>query len=354
MLIHRQHIRNEKDIVSIRDRIRMICEELGFGTTERLQITTSVFEMARNIVEHGDHGRIMVEMVTEGDDLKLIFTATDSGPGMSPEAIAEVLDPSKVPARSTLRGFEAMRRFMDRVEIENNPEGGLIVKLVKKRAGTAKTIASNFVEFLAERFKGRKAPTAGEELRLQNINLAQTLSLYQDKAQELERQNKELAEVKRQLEEANQRLRLHAAELQENLLGLGDETADLASDNQRLIAAIHALQSPILMTDPSGNIVFANEAMVRMLEIGSDVLFKSDSSFLLNRLVELVPDLEGENAKTAWIADSKNRLKTKEQWSCPLKLGDRLTRLRVVHVVNLHNIPLGWLWVVEWNHDNLG
>lgn len=266
MEIYRQNIRGERDIVRVRDRSRLICDELGFGTAERLQITTSVFELARKIVERAARGRISFDLLTEGDTIALSVIGTDKGPIIPQEEIETVLSGESV-STGLLRGFQAMSRLMDEVRIESDPETGTVITLVRSRAGRSKSLAGNFVEFLADAFKTRETPSAAEELRLQNSNLAQTLSLYEEKTQELERRNQELHRVKTELEIANERLQNQTVELQDNLLGLGDETAELALAHQRMKALAQFAPDALAITDTGGAVAFVNQAFLNRFQL---------------------------------------------------------------------------------------
>ena len=345
MEIHRHKIRGDRDVVGVRDRARTICRELGFGVAELLQVTTSVFELARNILEHGTKGEIAFILQTEGERMTLTVCGTDEGPGMSEEAIDKVLADETLAAKGNLRGFRAMRRLMDQVEVEPGADGGLIVTMVKHRAGRAKTLASNFVDFLKDRFKGRKAPTATQELRAQNINLAQTLSLYEEKAQELERRNRELRQVKAQLEEANKRLENHTAELQDNLLGLGDETVELAEANQRFYAAVQCMPAPLAITTDEGHVVFANEALLSLLDVDIQDIAERDVGYFLDLLAPYRFSDTDVEALDAWKQEVQAALDRESAWSFELRVSDRgHVTVRVMTLRSQRRSPIGHLW----------
>ncbi len=344
MIIHRQIIRRERDIVAVRDRARTICSELGFGTKERLEVTTSVFELARNILEHGIRGRITFELQSEGDRLTLIVIGTDKGPGMSPDAIAEITSGDEIPPKGSLQGFVAMRRLMDDIEIGTAPDGGLEVKLVKHRAGPAKKLATNLVEFLSEKFKTSKAPTANEELRLQNANLAQTLSLYEEKTQELERRNRELQELKHELEKEKEELKGHTVELQENLLGLGDETVELSQANQRLYAAVQLLPIPLAITDTDGTVVFENETLAALLKQSNKNLLNASAKELIQMLSECLPEIVDEPGRQQWMRNTLAKLKEELPLDFTISSKEGNVHVRVVPLHQPDGAWLGYSW----------
>ncbi|MGC9328647.1 MAG: ATP-binding protein, partial [Candidatus Hinthialibacter sp.] len=235
----------------MRDRARVICEELGFSVTQQLQVTTAVFELGKNILEHGGGGEIDFSLQTDGDILTLEVIGKDVGPGISDEEIEELLKTGS--SKSTAnRGIPAMKRLMDSIEIESEPGAGAIIRLSKQRAKSAKNLAQNIVGFLQDKFKTRNKLTLSEELRKQNINLVQTLSLYEEKNDELQKKNKELLDLKQQLENSNAELHNRTAELQEALLSLGDRTSELEAQNRRFTAVMEQIPGGVVITDRSG------------------------------------------------------------------------------------------------------
>ncbi len=257
MEIYSQEIQEERDIIAARDRARVICEELGFGVTQQLQIATSVFELGKNILEHGGGGTITYSILTDGDSLSLQVEGQDKGPGLTDEQIDEILKPGST-SSTALRGIAAMKRLMDDFEIESEPGKGTTTRLIKKKAQTKKGLAQNLVSFLQQKFSSRKKPSLSEELRIQNLNLVQTLSLFEEKNQELEATNKELLDLKRQLEESNSELQERTTELQEALLSLGDRTTELEAQNRRFSALMQQMSEGIVITDRSGVVTTAN------------------------------------------------------------------------------------------------
>ncbi|HOJ59820.1 MAG TPA: ATP-binding protein [bacterium] len=264
MEIYSQAIHEDKDILAVRDRARVVCEELGFGITQQLQVTTSVFELGKNILEHGKGGTVSFSLLTEGDTLVLEVLGKDNGPGMTEAEIEELLEGRSAKATAN-RGIPAMKRLMDSIEIESEPQAGTVIRMTKKKNKSSKTLAGNIVSFFQEKFSSRENPTLTEELRTQNTNLVQSLSLYEEKNEELERKNKELLDLKHQLEISNAELHERTAELQEALLSLGDRTSELESQNRRFTAVLEQMPYGVVITDRSGVITKANAKFYSML-----------------------------------------------------------------------------------------
>jgi len=257
MEIYSINVKKEKDILSARDRARVICEELGFQVTNQLQVTTSVFELGKNILEHGKGGRITFSLQTEGDDIDLVIEGQDNGPGMTDDDIKDLLAGKKSSAAN--RGVPAMKRLMDSIEIDSDPGDGTNIRLTKRKAAQQKSIASNIVSFFQQKVSGRESPSLSQELRIQNQNLVQTLSLFEEKNEELANANQELLDFKKQLEESNNELQERTAELQEALLNLGDRTTELEAQNRRFTAVLQQMREGVVITDRSGVVVNANK-----------------------------------------------------------------------------------------------
>lgn len=250
-------IRKEKDILTVRDRARVVCEELGFTVTQQLQVTTSVFELGKNILEHGGGGEVAFSLLSDGDNLSLEVIGKDQGPGMSPNEVDEILRSGSGKATAN-RGIAAMKRLMDTIEVETAPGAGTTIRLLKKKNKSAKTLAENIVGFIQDKFTARNKLTLFDELRNQNINLVQTLSLYEEKNEELQKKNKELLELKMQLETSNAELHDRTSELQEALLSLGDRTSELEAQNRRFTAVMEQVPGGVVITDRSGVVTKAN------------------------------------------------------------------------------------------------
>jgi len=68
MDIYRSAIDSVEQIIEARNRVQLSCEELGFDVTERLQVTTSMFELGKWVLEQGG-GTLVASFRTEEDDL---------------------------------------------------------------------------------------------------------------------------------------------------------------------------------------------------------------------------------------------------------------------------------------------
>ncbi len=97
-------------------------------------IDLAIRESVANAVKHGnkfDESKV-IEVMLEDSKEGFEITVRDFGAGFSPEEIPDPTDPQNL-LKTNGRGILFMRSFMDIVEWSNSPDGGLIVKMVKKR-----------------------------------------------------------------------------------------------------------------------------------------------------------------------------------------------------------------------------
>lgn len=103
-------------------------EEALFG------IDMAVREAAANAVKHGnkEDETKSVEITFENLERGFEITIRDFGAGFAVEAIPDPTDPENL-LKASGRGILFMRSFMEEVEWLNHPEGGMIVKMLKRR-----------------------------------------------------------------------------------------------------------------------------------------------------------------------------------------------------------------------------
>jgi serine/threonine-protein kinase RsbW len=102
-------------------------------------IGVAVRESVINAIKHGNRehpGKLVtVEFAFMPADAptQLIVRVRDQGEGFDPDAVANPLDPENI-LKSSGRGIFFMRSFMDDVQLERAPDGGMEVRMVKNLA----------------------------------------------------------------------------------------------------------------------------------------------------------------------------------------------------------------------------
>lgn len=78
----RVQVKTDADIVTARQKGRILATQLGFSSTDLTLITTAISELARNIVSYAKTGEIVLQPVEGGNKRGLVVIARDDGPGI--------------------------------------------------------------------------------------------------------------------------------------------------------------------------------------------------------------------------------------------------------------------------------
>ena len=122
-------INSDQDIVSARQKGRLMATEVGFSTGDATLIATAISELARNIVSYAHHGQVTLKMVNGLNRQGISVIATDDGPGI-PD-IRQALRDGFSTSGSLGLGLPGVRRLMDEFDISSQPDVGTIVTVTK-------------------------------------------------------------------------------------------------------------------------------------------------------------------------------------------------------------------------------
>jgi serine/threonine-protein kinase RsbT len=76
-------VRSSAEVVSVRHAVRKCAVELGFSLIEQTKIVTAASELARNMVDYGGGGTLLLEALQDGGRKGLRLTFEDKGPGIA-------------------------------------------------------------------------------------------------------------------------------------------------------------------------------------------------------------------------------------------------------------------------------
>jgi serine/threonine-protein kinase RsbT len=124
-------INSDQDIVSARQKGRVMANELGFSSGDATLIATAISELARNIVAYARKGQITLKMVNGLNRQGISVVATDDGPGIAD--IRQALRDGFSTSGSLGLGLPGVRRLMDEFEITSQPGRGTMVAVKKWR-----------------------------------------------------------------------------------------------------------------------------------------------------------------------------------------------------------------------------
>ncbi|QVJ03166.1 anti-sigma regulatory factor [Nocardiopsis eucommiae] len=112
--------------MTVRQRVRGLSQEQGFGLVQQTKLVTAASELARNTLIHGGGGSVTVELSTDGDGrtgITLVFS--DEGPGIPDIALA--LRDGYSTAGGLGMGLSGSKRLVDDFEVETTPGEGTAV-----------------------------------------------------------------------------------------------------------------------------------------------------------------------------------------------------------------------------------
>lgn len=124
-------INSDQDIVSARQKGRVMANELGFSTGDATLVATAISELARNIVSYARKGQITIKLVNGLNRQGIAVIASDDGPGIAD--IRQAMRDGFSTSGSLGLGLPGVRRLMDEFEITSQPGRGTIVTVKKWR-----------------------------------------------------------------------------------------------------------------------------------------------------------------------------------------------------------------------------
>jgi serine/threonine-protein kinase RsbT len=122
-------IKAEVDVVTARQRARVLVSGLRFSISELTLIATAISEVARNIVTYAGRGEIVLRIVQRGPRRGLLVIARDQGPGIAD--IARAMEDGYSTSRSLGLGLPGSRRLMDEFELASELGKGTEVTMTK-------------------------------------------------------------------------------------------------------------------------------------------------------------------------------------------------------------------------------
>jgi serine/threonine-protein kinase RsbT len=79
---------SEQDIVTARQQIRKVSQQIGFSIVDQTKIVTAASELARNAVVYGGGGILEWETIDQNGRTGLRLTISDQGPGIEDLTLA--------------------------------------------------------------------------------------------------------------------------------------------------------------------------------------------------------------------------------------------------------------------------
>ncbi len=119
------YIASETDVMSAVMGCYNVAHELGFDEGRVSEISTSVSELAMNVVKYAEFGRVELSELTNGKAIGLRVTVRDKGPGI--RNIEDALSDHYSTGHSLGLGLPGVKRMMDSFELTTELEKGTTI-----------------------------------------------------------------------------------------------------------------------------------------------------------------------------------------------------------------------------------
>jgi serine/threonine-protein kinase RsbW len=130
------------------DTVLVVADHLGRGVglddDSVYWMSVAIRECVINAIKHGNQGdaakRVFVDFTTaaRGEAHELMIRVRDEGEGFDPESIADPLAQENL-LKGSGRGIFLVRNFMDEVQLQRAPEGGMEIRMTKRLQRGART-----------------------------------------------------------------------------------------------------------------------------------------------------------------------------------------------------------------------
>jgi serine/threonine-protein kinase RsbT len=122
-------IRTSEHIVIVRQAVRKKAVSLGFGLVDQTKFVTAASELARNTLDHGGGGSVLIELIQNErkPGIRLVFE--DHGPGILNLTLA--LTDGYTTGNGMGLGLSGAKRLSHEFEIESKPGEGTKVSILR-------------------------------------------------------------------------------------------------------------------------------------------------------------------------------------------------------------------------------
>jgi serine/threonine-protein kinase RsbT len=122
-------IRISDDVVLVRQAVRKKSVSLGLNLVDQTKVVTASSELARNTLDHGGGGSVLLEMVENGTRQGLRLTFEDQGPGITDIDLA--LTDGYTTGNGMGLGLSGSKRLSHEFELWSKPGEGTRVSILR-------------------------------------------------------------------------------------------------------------------------------------------------------------------------------------------------------------------------------
>jgi serine/threonine-protein kinase RsbT len=124
-------VTSSDDVVRVRQTVRTNAIKLGFSLVDQTKIITAASEIARNTVDYGGGGSLLIELLREGPRHGLRLTFADEGPGIAD--LDRAMTDGFTSANGLGLGLSGAKRLCNEFAVKSTPGSGTIVTLARWR-----------------------------------------------------------------------------------------------------------------------------------------------------------------------------------------------------------------------------
>ncbi|HEY1795274.1 MAG TPA: anti-sigma regulatory factor [Stellaceae bacterium] len=119
------------DVVRVRQAVRTKAVATRFSLVDQTKIITAASEIARNTVDYGGGGTLLIETLREGTRNGLRLTFADQGPGI--EDLDRAMTDGYTTGNGLGLGMSGAKRLCNEFQVKSTPGHGTIVTLARWR-----------------------------------------------------------------------------------------------------------------------------------------------------------------------------------------------------------------------------
>jgi serine/threonine-protein kinase RsbT len=124
-------VKASEDVVRVRQAVRGQAVEAGFSLVDQTKLVTAASEIARNTLEYGGGGEVLLETMRDGTRRGVRLTFTDQGPGIAD--IARAMTDGYTSGGGLGLGLSGAKRLCSEFDIESTPGKGTRIMIGRWR-----------------------------------------------------------------------------------------------------------------------------------------------------------------------------------------------------------------------------
>ncbi|GHE93399.1 ATP-binding protein [Streptomyces fumanus] len=121
-------IGSDSDLAWVRQHVRRVAAESGFGLVQQTKLVTAASELARNTLIHGGGGHVEVTALEDGSAHGLRLSFVDTGPGI--RDLDQAMTDGYTTGGGLGLGLSGARRLVHDLTVDTRPGQGTTVTIV--------------------------------------------------------------------------------------------------------------------------------------------------------------------------------------------------------------------------------